>query len=61
MPQNVFQKMHAEFNAIAQTSFEDTRNTHKNYENIFSSSGGIGLTVGEHFERQIDRHFMSSA
>ena len=61
MPQNVFRRMHAKCIALAQTSFEDTRKHTKFMNHLFFRSGGIGLAVGEHFERQIDRHFMPSA
>ena len=61
MPQNVFRRMHATCNALAQTSFEGTRKHTKFMKNLVPRSGGIVLAVGEHFERQIDRHFISCA
>ena len=54
MPQNVFRRIHAKCNALAQTSFGRTRKHTKSMKILFSRSGGIGLAVGEHVTFDMD-------
>ena len=57
MPPNVFRRIHAKYNALAQTSFESTSLAHKIYEKSFFSDRAasvghrrLGRAVGEHFD-----------
>ena len=42
MPQNVFPRMHAKYNALAQTSFESVRKHTKFLKNLFVRAASVG-------------------
>ena len=62
MPQNVVRRMHAKYNALAQTSFESTRK-HTQIMKIFfpARAASVGLSANISSAKSTFRHFMSSA